>query len=200
MGKSYHLLYEKYFPALRDKPTKLLEIGLGCETFAAAQANESGTPKPPDISRVGSSYHTYIKYFSKLSLTYIEPDEDCARAFSSRHDKALVFTGDPTDEAFVDKFSHASTVHGLFDVVIHDGARSSDAVEERGLRDLWRVVKPGGVYFVEGIRGWHAGDEAGKRPFVTFFNGLVWEDVMLPSGEVSEIDCMKGICAFFKKA
>ncbi|KAH7353925.1 hard-surface induced protein [Plectosphaerella cucumerina] len=199
----YHLMYEKYFPSMRDRPLKLLEIGLGCESFhPPALSPRHAQRVTPDISNVGSSYHTYTNYFSKLSLTYIEPNPDCARAFSARHDKALIFPGNPSDEAFLDRFSHESTVHGLFDVVIHDGVAASDGTQERGLRDLWRVVKPGGVYIVEGIQGWAAGGEpAGrKRSFVDFVNGILWGDVMLQGGEVRDIDCMKGICAFFKKA
>lgn len=184
---------------MRDQPIKILEVGLGCEAFSLSPRGDDDATKQPDISHVGSSYHTYTSYFSKLSLTYIEPNPECARAFSSRHDKALIFPGDPADEAFLARFSHESTVHGLFDVVVDDGASASDETQERGLRDLWRVVRPGGVYFVEGIKGWSAGDKSGKRPFVDFVNGLMWEDVMLPDGEVSEVDCMKGICAFFKK-
>lgn len=188
---------------MRDQPLKFLEIGLGCESFHPPRLSPRHAQHvTPDISRVGSSYHTYTSYFSKLSLTYIEPNPDCARAFSARHDKALIFPGNPADEAFLDRFSHESTVHGLFDVVVHDSGGAEDGAQERGLRDLWRVVKPGGVYIVEGIKGWAAADKpAGrKRSFVDFVNGILWEDVMLQGGEVRAIDCMKGICAFFKKA
>lgn len=35
---SYHEMYEKYLPALRHKPIKMLEIGLGCDMVSHCQA------------------------------------------------------------------------------------------------------------------------------------------------------------------
>ncbi|ROT36356.1 hard-surface induced protein [Sodiomyces alkalinus F11] len=197
----YHFMYEKYLPNIRDRPTKLLEIGLGCESYSRnPPGGDSSGAAAHDLAGVGASYHTFVAYFPRLSLTYIERDSDCARDFFRTHDKAAVFVGDQGDEAFLDRFSAESTVHGLFDVVIDDGA-GTDALQEKSLRDLWRVVRPGGVYFVEGVRSRNDRSAVGEgqRPFGDFVQELLWEDVMLSDGELRSIDCMEGICAFFKK-
>lgn len=248
-------MYEKYFPGIRDRPVKLLEIGLGCDEYAdddddqhekgkleeqrpeentrdGGDDDQGDSPDKAirvrkrgdrDLSKVGASYHTFTSYFPQLALTYIESNAACARDFSSGHDKSLIFVGDQGDAAFLDRFAAQSTVHGLFDVVIDDGAGTDDR-QERSLRDLWRVVRPGGVYFVEGVRkkadnddkseGEQAesdddnakqnagGQMSGKslqRSFSDFVEDLLWEDVMVPDGEVTGIDCMEGVCAFFKK-
>ena len=82
---------------------------------------------------------------------------------------------------------------------MHDGSSASDGAQERGLRDLWRVVKPGGVYIVEGIQGWAAGGQGRKRSFIDFVNGILWEDVMLQGGEVRDIDWHEGYLRLFQK-
>ncbi|CRK25796.1 8-demethyl-8-(2-methoxy-alpha-L-rhamnosyl)-tetracenomycin-C 3'-O-methyltransferase like protein [Verticillium longisporum] len=191
----HHFMYEKYLPAIRDRHVKVLEIGLGCETYHSVPDNS-----PYPLAKVGASYRTFTSYFPHLSLTYLEIDETCAKEFATYNDKAAIFIGDQGDQAFLDRFVEQATVHGLFDVVIDDGAGTDD-IQEHTLRDLWRIVSPGGVYFVEGVR--RKSDRThrseGQRPFGDFVDELLWEDAMLPEGEIRSIDCMEGICAFFKK-
>ena len=78
---SYQRMYEHRLALYRDKPTKMLEIGLGCDMSYGP----------------GHSYYTWLEYFSNVDLYYIEYDAACAALWVNLTEGATVFAGDQTD-------------------------------------------------------------------------------------------------------
>jgi hypothetical protein len=59
-------VYEKYLEPIRDKPLKMLEIGLGC--------NMGYGP--------GKSYYTWLEFLPNVDLYYIEYDKECVEKWA----------------------------------------------------------------------------------------------------------------------
>jgi hypothetical protein len=59
-------VYEKYLEPIRDKPLKMLEIGLGC--------NMAYGP--------GKSYYTWLEFLPNVDLYYIEYDRGCVEKWA----------------------------------------------------------------------------------------------------------------------
>ncbi|KXJ87794.1 hypothetical protein Micbo1qcDRAFT_178865 [Microdochium bolleyi] len=192
----YHFMYEKYMPALRNKRIKMLEIGLGC--------NMGYGP--------GHSYHTWLEYFPHVDLYYIEYDAVCAQKWASATKGATIFTGDQADVAFLNEVIRKTG--GGFDIIIDDGGHQMTQ-QKVSLEQLWKAVKPGGIYFLEDLQTSYmpdyGGDETlGKNPKRKTMMKYIYEmldDKMRPDGtkhveltsDLRGIDCQREICAFFKK-
>lgn len=59
-------VYEKYLEPIRDKPLKMLEIGLGCDM----------TYGP------GKSYYTWLEFLPNVDMYYIEYNKECVEKWS----------------------------------------------------------------------------------------------------------------------
>jgi hypothetical protein len=59
-------VYEKYLEPIRDKPLKMLEIGLGCDMSYGP----------------GKSYYTWQEFLPNVDLYYIEYDKECVRKWA----------------------------------------------------------------------------------------------------------------------
>jgi len=128
----YERLYEHLLAPYRDKPLKMLEIGLGCDMNYGP----------------GASYYTWLEYFPFVDLYYIEFDAACAALWMNKTEKATVFAGDQADISFLEDF--LVKTGGDFDVIIDDGGHTM--VQQRtSLEVLWKSVKPGGIYFIEDL-------------------------------------------------
>jgi frataxin-like iron-binding protein CyaY len=125
-------MYDSRLEPLRDRPLKMLEIGLGCDMSYGP----------------GASYYTWLEYFSHVDLYYIEYNAVCATAWANKTTGATVFAGDQADVAFLRRFVEESG--GGFDVIIDDGGHSM-MQQKTSLEHLWDAVKPGGIYFVEDL-------------------------------------------------
>lgn len=124
---------------------------------------------------------------------------------------ATVIAGDQADPAFLERML---AEHGRdFDVIVDDGGHTMKQ-QITSFTVLWPAVRPGGVYFIEdletswspmyGGRPGMTDDSADTAMGFTFrlideINGQVGH----PRGELSaslrSVECMEGICAFYKK-
>ncbi|KAF9876941.1 hard-surface induced protein 5 [Colletotrichum karsti] len=204
---NYGLLYDKHLPAFRDLPVKILEIGLGC-----------GLPYAP-----GASYDTWIQYFANLELNIIEQDQACGKVWATQNPKAKVFFGDPASAEFLHDTGDKITSDRLLDIVIDDGGHTMTQ-QEVSLKELWKYVRPGGIYIAEDLHtsflSSHDGDptrlNTTRRTFMRFVYELMDDYISVPalpnelqlqtsgqkytfSHEVSSIECMEAMCVFMKK-
>ncbi|KAH7330488.1 hypothetical protein BKA65DRAFT_597539 [Rhexocercosporidium sp. MPI-PUGE-AT-0058] len=99
----YNHMYEKHLDPIRDKPLKMLEIGLGC--------NMAYGP--------GKSYYTWLEFLPSVDLYYVEYDQACVEEWSKDMKNVKVFTGDQAETKFLERFISASG--GGFDIIIDDG-------------------------------------------------------------------------------
>lgn len=189
----YWFMYDKYLDHLRGKKIKMLEIGLGC--------NMAYGP--------GKSYNLWLEYFPNVDLYYIEYDAACAEKWKGKTTGAQIFTGDQADRNFLRKFVAEAGMD--FDVVIDDGGHSVTQ-QSTSLEELWKIVKPGGVYFIEDLQtsyiGHYGGDASGTDTKIKTMTKMIYEiiDDKMTDGsrnplskEMRNIDCMREVCAFTKK-
>jgi hypothetical protein len=185
-------MYSKYLEPLRDRPLKMLEIGLGCDMSYGP----------------GASYHTWLEYFPHVDLYYIEYDAACAEKWAASTTGATVFTGDQADIPFLRKF--LLETGGEFDVIIDDGGHTMTQ-QLNSFDTLFPSVKPGGIYFCEDLHTSYLpqyGGESGKRDTMMerikgSLDELVNSNFAPPKHEIMKdiwsIDCMREVCAFSKK-
>ncbi|KAK6859901.1 hypothetical protein PG995_003537 [Apiospora arundinis] len=191
----YWLMYDKYFPAIRNKKLKMLEIGLGCDMNYGP----------------GKSYYTWLEYFPNVDLYYMEYDGACAEKWAAETTGATIYSGDQADKAFLQKF--IDETGGDFDIIIDDGGHTMNQ-QQVSLEVLWKIVKPGGMYFVEDLQTSfmpsYGGDgTGGKDPNKHTMSKFIYEliDDKLQgdgkrhpiSAEMRGIDCMREVCLFHKK-
>ncbi|ELR02268.1 hypothetical protein VC83_00635 [Pseudogymnoascus destructans] len=185
----YQHMYEKYLEPLRDEPLKMLEIGLGCDMSYGP----------------GASYHTWLEFFPKVDLYYIEYDAACAEKWAANTTGATIFTGDQADVPFLKKFLNETG--GGFDVIIDDGGHTMEQ-QKTSIDILFDSVKPGGIYFVEDLETSYAAKYGGGQGVATTFVERVkasLDGMMLSKptpyfmAHVYSVDCMKEVCAFSKK-
>ncbi|KAJ0164485.1 8-demethyl-8-alpha-L-rhamnosyl tetracenomycin-C 2'-O-methyltransferase [Colletotrichum tanaceti] len=196
---NYGVLYDKYLPAFRDGPVRMIEIGLGC-----------GMPYGP-----GASYRTWIKYFQHVDLNIVEYDETCGKAWAAKNPEATLFFGDQASAPFIQKVGADVAASGPVDIIVDDGGHGM-IQQEVSLRELWPFLRPGGVYFAEDLQTSfmdpYGGDasraDPTKRTFIAFIHELV-DDFMsakmdIPSKnawatQIASIDCMAEMCVLTKK-
>lgn len=120
--------YDRYLSPMRDKPVKLLEIGIGGE------GREEG----------GASLRTWERYFSVARIVGID-------IFDKSHldnERISTFVCDQGDQ---DGLRQLIIDHGPFDIIIDDGShRMSDVLH--ALFVLFDAVRPGGYYIIEDIQ------------------------------------------------
>jgi hypothetical protein len=181
-------MYNKYLEPLRDRPLKMLEIGLGCDMSYGP----------------GASYYTWLEFFPQVDLYYIEYDAACAEKWASSTSNATIFTGDQADIPFLKKFIFESG--GDFDIIIDDGGHTMKQ-QLNSFDTLFHAVKPGGIYFCEDLQtsyidkyGGTAGSpdtmmERIKGSLDDLITSRPRHDVMR---DIWSIDCMREVCAFSK--
>ena len=190
-------MYEKYLPAYRDKPLKMLEIGLGC-----------GMSYGP-----GVSYYTWLEYFPYVDLYYIEYDAACAKKWAANTTGATIFTGDQADAVFLERFiKETNAATEPFDVIVDDGGHHM-AHQITSLKHLWKVIRPGGIYFCEDLETSYMESQGGSSKEAVGPNimmGLIKElldDLNVGhvpqkydfSSDMLSVECMREICSFRKK-
>ncbi|KOS23349.1 L-olivosyl-oleandolide 3-O-methyltransferase [Escovopsis weberi] len=191
----YQFMYDKYLSDIREKPIKMLEIGLGC--------NMDYGP--------GASYYTWLEYLPNVDLYFIEYDHECAEKWQDKTANAHVFIGDQADPAFLADFSAEAAADGPFDVIIDDGGHTMTQ-QITSLESLWPIVRPGGLYIIEDLQTsyWDnfGGDPSTRNPArQTAMKYLyqILDDIMAGkmtksmSRELRSMDCMSEICALQKE-
>lgn len=140
----------------------------------------------------------------------MEFDAACAEKWSAKTGGATIYAGDQADKEFLHRF--ITETGGNFDIIIDDGGHFMNQ-QRVSLEELWKIVKPGGIYFCEDLQTSympdHGGDSlGGKDPKVATMMKFIYElldDKMIDgnrhpiSKDMRSIDCMKEICAFTKK-
>lgn len=222
---TYHDMYGRYLPSLRNRRVKLLEIG-------GVDCSPAHGPGP--------SYYTWLEYFPYAELYFVERDAACVDKWRDKLKGArAVVSGDPADAGFLEGFVASLTVDDpafAFDVVI-DGGGHTMAQQLVSLQTLWKTVRPGGTYFVEDLEtsylegygggGRAAAAEAGglwQQDTMMQFIQRMTEDLMYPDGRmqlynvqegqdvawrrkvqfdevesITHIDCSRQICAISKR-
>lgn len=118
--------YQRHFAHLRDKPVRLLEIGVG--GYA-------------DPMKGGESLRMWKAYFPRAGICGIDVHD------KRLHDERRIrtFVGSQVDEAFLQRLSREQ---GPFDIVIDDGSHMNDHVI-RSFQILFPLLKADGIYVVE---------------------------------------------------
>jgi len=190
---NYQYMYEKHLQPMRDRPLKMLEIGLGC--------NMDYGP--------GHSYKTWLEFFPNVDMYYIEYDAACVEKWAANITDAKVFTGDQSDTVFLHDFIAQSG--GGFDIIVDDGGHTMQQ-QIVSLNTLFDIVLPGGIYFCEDLATSYDpgyGATAGQKTMMQMIGELLHDlnknlggappmtnDI---SREMRSIECGEEICAFFKK-
>lgn len=134
--KGYTLHYERFFDELRDKPIKLVEIGVGG----------------------GESVRTWLEYFPNALVMGIDNVHstnqwNTPQGFQQEENldqshRYAFMAADQTDPTFWACF--AADVGRTIDIAIDDGSHEPKAVQI-SLEGLWPCVKPGGLYCIEDL-------------------------------------------------
>lgn len=121
----YHMLLARY----RDRPVRLLEIGIGGY-------------KVPDQG--GQSLAAWRDYFPQGQITGI----DIARKTMDLGPRVRILQGSQVDHGFL-----AALVrdHGPFDIIIDDGSHQNAHVIE-SFQVLFPTLSPGGIYVAEDVQ------------------------------------------------
>ncbi|TVY80371.1 8-demethyl-8-alpha-L-rhamnosyl tetracenomycin-C 2'-O-methyltransferase [Lachnellula suecica] len=189
----YQYMYEKYLQPIRDRPLKMLEIGLGC--------NMGYGP--------GHSYHTWLEFFPNVDMYYIEYDAACVEKWAANITDAKVFTGDQADTTFLHEFMAQSG--GGFDIIVDDGGHTMQQ-QIVSLNTLFDIVLPGGIYFCEDLATSYDpsfGAVPGEKTMMQMISELLHDlnknlggappMTNAVSRDMRSIECGEEICAFFKK-
>ncbi|GKT44357.1 8-demethyl-8-(2-methoxy-alpha-L-rhamnosyl)-tetracenomycin-C 3'-O-methyltransferase [Colletotrichum spaethianum] len=196
---NYGFLYDKYLAQFRDRPVRMIEIGLGC-----------GMPYGP-----GASYPIWTTYFPKIELNIVEYDERCGSAWAAKNPEAVLFFGDQSSVPFLRHVGTETTADGLMDIIVDDGGHTMSQ-QITSLQELWPYLRHGGAYFIEDLQtsflGTYGGDETradlAKKTAVRWIHELVDDIMSSPVGiapknawssEIASIDCMAELCVLTKK-
>jgi hypothetical protein len=119
----YFDIYERHFERFRDRPVRMLEIGV----FG------------------GGSLNMWRAYFHPESqIVGIDINPDCAK---HAHDNIAVHIGSQDDEAFL---KGVADMYGGFDIVLDDGSHVNSHVIKT-FETLYDRVAPEGVYLIEDV-------------------------------------------------
>ena len=171
--------YDKLFTPLRDKPIKMLEIGVGG----------------------GEGVQMWLAYFQQAEVygVDIQHDTNVWDSTEESDDPRYEFTsGDQTDADFWARFIH--DYGDNWDIIIDDGLHSNIAVIA-SFNALWQHVKSGGFYAVEDLNTGYGGPSFFVSPSwpnqVDFLKGKI--DELNQGGGIDSIYWAKEIC-IIKKA
>jgi len=133
----YHRFYGPLLAANRNKPLRLLEVGLGSHN--ADIASNMG----PIGGKPGASLRAFREFLPNALI------------FGADIDRAILFREERIKTVFVDQtkpetFAELLALGNDFDVVIDDGLHSPDA-NLATMSFALRSLKPGGVFVIEDI-------------------------------------------------
>ena len=128
---NYTSVYEMYFDTLRDKPIKMLEIGIWDHRFP------------------GASVKLWTSYFTDLDFIGFEIQPEAKQL---EQPNVRIYTG---DQYKIDDLNNCITQYGSdYDIIIDDGIHTFDAIKV-SFEVLYPHLKNGGIYVIEDI---HAND------------------------------------------
>ncbi len=125
-GHFYSQHYQRHFAPLKDRPLRILEIGVG---------------GLDDVRAGGNSLRMWKAYFRRSQVVGIDLHD------KTFHDEPRIKTlvGDQTDAAFMTALSRD---HGPFDIIIDDGSHFVEHVITT-FKTMFPLLADGGIYVVE---------------------------------------------------
>ncbi len=144
-------MYEAYLERYRTSALTILEIGLGVtgDRWDARIVRGRNTG--------GASLNMWYDYFPNARIFGIDVNE-CSYL---DNDRIKTFVADQGSLADLQTFAKATT-GTEFDVIIDDGSHRPDH-QQVSLGFLFKVLKPGGLYFIEDLLSNGLGDHAKGR-------------------------------------
>ena len=138
MYGSYFVPYLRRQHILLKKGIKFLEIGLGCNM----NYNDGVTASVPVWQSILTDKDEYWE---------AEYNEDCVKGLQRNGilDGVNVLTGDQGNVTDLQRWIQESG--GKFDIIIDDGGHHNNEIYE-SFMNLWPIVKPGGLYFLEDMQ------------------------------------------------
>lgn len=166
---------ELFFAPLRDKPIKLVEIGVGG----------------------GESIRTWLEYFTFSLVVGIDNAHDTNpwnTAGIGTHARYHFHAADQTDLTFWKCF--AADYGPTIDIAIDDGSHEPKAVQ-MSFGGLWPLIKPGGIYAIEDLG---CGFTSSGWPTHGEFLASLTEPLMLVGvADIDSIYIAKELCIIRKK-
>lgn len=185
--KGYTVHYERVFEPLRDKPIRLVEIGVGG----------------------GESIRTWLYYFlcaevigiDNVSNTNewntpkrLETDYDPGDLEAKYHARHAFHAADQTDPTFWACF--AADYGQTIDIAIDDGSHEPKAVQ-MSFTLLWPLIKPGGLYCIEDLGcGFTNPGYSSHGHWVSELTGQL---LLNGTGDIDSIYIAKELCIIRKK-
>ncbi len=173
----YARTYSEIFAPYRERPVRLLEIGIGTLT-PGAESSMYGHDLPG--YRPGASLRAWREYFPRAWLiTGFDVQKD-TQFSEERIETALC---DSTSRTDVDGFFRRGPCRSdqpIMDIIIDDGAHDG-ASQLATLQNLWPHLRPGGVFVLEDI-------QPGSS-----LRGALWPEVLDVIGDAPHfvVDCPK---------
>lgn len=134
----YDVEYTRHFEPLRDRPIRLLEIGIGGYGMHG---------------RGGHSLHVWRDYGPSWQVFGLDIED---KSFLDG-DRITTIKGDQSDVA---KLRSIHADHGPFDAVIDDGShRQADILTS--FHTLFPLLAPGGIYVIEDLETAYRNDHGG---------------------------------------
>lgn len=147
-------VYQSLLAPLRDRPLKLLEIGLDARRDGArCPSLDMWAEWLPNAEIVGVDI---LDYSSATTL------------------RAKTVVADQSDRAAMTELARA---HGPFDVIVDDGAHLSDA-QQTSFFALFPALSPGGFYFIEDLHFQPPSEPADSAKTRTLFQA--WRSGLRP--------------------
>jgi Tfp pilus assembly protein PilF len=125
----YTPVYHRLFSPWRNRPVRILEIGVGGYG---------------DEDRGGESLATWRDYFPQGEVTGL----DIQKKTLALGDRVRIYQGSQVDPDFLER---VVAERGPFDLIVDDGSHRNEHVVE-SFRLLWPTLAPGGIYVVEDVQ------------------------------------------------
>jgi hypothetical protein len=142
-GHQYTRVYGELFERLRNRPLRLLEIGLmgiGRGGWDDDSLRDSGRPRGRDAP----SLRMWAQYFPNAEIFGFDFND-----FSDvTVERCRIFQGDASKPA--DLLGALNSIGGNLDTIIDDASHSSDH-QQIALATLFPALAPGGIYIIEDL-------------------------------------------------
>lgn len=133
---NYTPIYDFLFRQFKDKPIRILEIGLLRGGPELGQSKDRKTAVPPSIQM-------WLSYFKKATIVGFDISD-----FSQyQTDRFSFYRGDSGDENSLNKFKE---LHQPFDIILDDASHASFH-QLKAFEMLFPHLKPGGIYIMEDL-------------------------------------------------